>query len=246
MVFSHDLSKYHFQLAQQYNPPEGDRYYTPLNAPEPQFPSITGVLGADPGLRKKLFEWKLRIGEEEAQHISSEAAHLGSQVHDALEKLVLNQEVEESKLGNGLPYYLGLKKHLRNSVEKLYAAELMQFSNELKIAGQVDLICDWKGKLVVADHKNWKQVYPDKIGKAILQTAFHAICFHEANRFWPELLICTVGRPHGRGEVHAYRLTDALINKARSEITRLRTHYFEWKNSSGQAQKGPSISAEKP
>ena len=236
MIFSHDLSKYHYQLAQQHNPPAGDRYYTPLDAAEPQFPSITRVLGADPGSRKKLQKWKLRIGEEEAEQISSQAAELGTQVHDALEKLVLNQEVEESRLGNGLPYYLGLKKHLSTSVEKLYAAELMQFSNELQIAGQVDLICDWEGKLVVVDHKNWKQVFPNKIGKAILQTAFHAICFHEANGFWPELLICTIGRPHGKGEVHAYRLTEALINKARNKITRLRKHYFEWKNSSEPVQ----------
>ncbi len=48
MIFNHDLSRYRYQLAQQFNPPEGDRYYTPLDKPEPQFPSITGVLGADP------------------------------------------------------------------------------------------------------------------------------------------------------------------------------------------------------
>ena len=51
MIFNHDLSRYRYQLAQQFNPPEGDRYYTPLDKPEPQFPSITGVLGADPESR---------------------------------------------------------------------------------------------------------------------------------------------------------------------------------------------------
>ena len=39
MIFNHDLSRYRYQLAQQFNPPEGDRYYTPLDKPEPQFPS---------------------------------------------------------------------------------------------------------------------------------------------------------------------------------------------------------------
>ena len=105
----------------------------------------------------------------------------------------------------------------------------MQFSEELQIAGQVDLICEWEGKLVIVDHKNWKKVYNEKIGKAILQTAFHAICFHEANRLWPEVLICTVGRPDGIGEVYAYRVTESLIKKARKEISRLREHYFEMK-----------------
>ena len=232
MIFNHDLSRYRYQLAQQFNPPQGDRYYTPLDTPEPQFPSITGVLGADPNSRSKLQAWRMRIGEEEAEEITKKSSELGTQVHEALEKLVLNQEVAEAELGQGLPYYQGLKKHLTHYVDKLYAAELMQFSHELQIAGQVDLICDWEGQLVVVDHKNWKKVYPDKISKAILQTAFHAICFHEANGCWPEVLICTVGRPNGRGEVHAYRLTEALIDKARREITRLRQHYLEWKSPS--------------
>ena len=232
MIFTHDFSKFRYQLAEQHNPPEGDRYYTPRDSEDPQFPSITGVLGADPGSRKKLEEWRFRVGQEAADQISNQAAELGSQVHVALEKLVLNQTVKESELGKGLPYYLGLKNQLTSSVKKLYAAELMQFSSDLQVAGQVDLICEWEGKLVVADHKNWKKVYPDKIGKAILQTAFHAICFQEANGCWPEVLICTVGRPNGRGEVHAYRLTEALIDKARREITRLRQHYLEWKSPS--------------
>ncbi len=106
----------------------------------------------------------------------------------------------------------------------------MQFSEELQIAGQVDLICKWEGKLVVVDHKNWKKVYPEKIAKAILQTAFHAICFHEANGCWPEVLICTVGRPDGKAEFYAYRVTEPLIEKARGKIMMLRQHYYEWKN----------------
>ena len=230
MIFNHDLSRYRYQLAQQFNPPEGDRYYTPLDKPEPQFPSITGVLGADPESRNKLQAWRMRIGEQEAEEITKKSSELGTQVHEALEKLVLNQEVPEDDLGQGLPYYQGLKKHLTHYVDKLYAAEVMQFSEELQIAGQVDLICEWEGKLVVVDHKNWKKVYPEKIAKAILQTAFHAICFHEANGFWPEVLICTVGRPDGKAEFYAYRVTEPLIEKARGKIMMLRQHYYEWKN----------------
>ena len=93
MIFNHDLSRYRYQLAQQFNPPEGERYYTPLDKPEPQFPSITGVLGADPESRNKLQAWRMRIGEQEAEEITKKSSELGTQVHEALEKLVLNQEV---------------------------------------------------------------------------------------------------------------------------------------------------------
>ena len=226
MIFEHELLKYHYQQAEQFNPPNKERYYTPKNSPlGPELPSITGVLGADPILRKKLEEWKLKVGQEEAEKISNKAAKLGNLVHSALEKLVLNQNVEEEKLGDALPYYSGLKKTVKNSVNSLYAAELMQFSEELQIAGQVDLICKWDGKLVVVDYKNWKNVYPEKIGKAILQTAFHAICFHEANKIWPEVLICNIGRPDGFAEVHAFWLTERLIKKARLQILKLREQY---------------------
>ena len=79
MIFEHELLKYHYQQAEQFNPPNKERYYTPKNSPlGPELPSITGVLGADPILRKKLEEWKLKVGQEEAEKISNKAEKLGN------------------------------------------------------------------------------------------------------------------------------------------------------------------------
>jgi CRISPR/Cas system-associated exonuclease Cas4 (RecB family) len=54
-------------------------------------PSVTTVLDSTAD-KTALFEWKKRVGEVEAQRISTESAGLGTKVHNALEKFILGEE----------------------------------------------------------------------------------------------------------------------------------------------------------
>ena len=56
-------------------------------------PSVTTIL-SDTGDKTALIAWRKRVGEAEATRISTESAGLGTKVHNALEKYILQEEYE--------------------------------------------------------------------------------------------------------------------------------------------------------
>ena len=54
-------------------------------------PSVTTILSAT-GDKSALIAWRKRVGDAEATRISTEAAGLGTKVHNALEKHILGEE----------------------------------------------------------------------------------------------------------------------------------------------------------
>ena len=68
------------------------RFYTNLNTNE-SYPSITTVLGAQS--KQGIIEWKKRVGEEVANHISRQAANRGTHVHNMVEDHLNNLDVDQ-------------------------------------------------------------------------------------------------------------------------------------------------------
>ena len=64
-------------------------------------PSVTTIL-SDTGDKTALIAWRKRVGEAEATRISTESAGLGTKVHNALEKFILQEdyEIKGNFLGN--------------------------------------------------------------------------------------------------------------------------------------------------
>ena len=56
-------------------------------------PCVTTLLG-DTGDKTALIAWRKRVGEAEATRISNESAGLGTKVHNALEKFILQEDYE--------------------------------------------------------------------------------------------------------------------------------------------------------
>ena len=68
------------------------RYSTPSGA---AYPSITTVLSI---LKEnELFEWRRRVGEAEANRISSYASKRGTAVHSIIEDYLNNETIDEKK-----------------------------------------------------------------------------------------------------------------------------------------------------
>ena len=129
-----------------YETPEGNLY-----------PSITTVLS----IRKKegLMEWRKRVGDEVANHISRTAAARGTKVHhmceDYLNNVHLNfPNIWKEHRKNFLPYCLftQLKSVLVN-IDNIYAQEAGLYSDKYKVAGRVDCIAEYKGTLSIIDFK---------------------------------------------------------------------------------------------
>ncbi len=130
-----------------YETPEGNKY-----------PSITTVLS----VRNKqgLMEWRKRVGNEVANHISRTAAARGTKVHHMCEDYLNNMEsawpdkFKEHKK-NFLPWCLF--KQLRNEalchINDIYAQEAGLYSDKYKVAGRVDCVAEYKGTLSIIDFK---------------------------------------------------------------------------------------------
>ena len=130
-----------------YETPEGNKY-----------PSITTVLS----VRNKqgLMEWRKRVGNEVANHISRTAAARGTKVHHMCEDYLNNMESEwpeqfKEHKKNFLPWCLF--KQLRNEalchINDIYAQEAGLYSDKYKVAGRVDCIAKYKGTLSIIDFK---------------------------------------------------------------------------------------------
>ena len=113
------------------------------------YPSITTVLGAEkkPGLE----QWRKNVGEEAANWEMARAARRGKATHTLVEQFLKD---ETPAIRDVLP--LGLFRLLKPYLEKvdnIHALEKIMYSHKYTIAGQVDCIAEYEGKLSVIDFK---------------------------------------------------------------------------------------------
>jgi hypothetical protein len=143
------------------------------------YPSVTYVLSYYP--KGKFFEdWLKKVGYS-ADYIVKKASEEGTQVHEMIEAYLNGEEL--NFLEHGRPMYNpGVWQMFLRFVEwweeynpTLIEAEVHLFSDELKVAGTCDLVCEINGELWVIDFKtsNHLQTTYD------LQTAMYAQCFEE-------------------------------------------------------------------
>ena len=141
-----------------YTTPEGNRYK-----------SITTVLSHYN--KQGIYEWRKAVGEEYANKVSRRAADRGTKVHKICEDY-LNNEIPELKMQLMMPdlkeLFFKIKPIIDDNVGKVYTQEQALYSDKLRIAGRVDLIAEWNGKVAVIDYKtSTKQKDEEKQQKLI-------------------------------------------------------------------------------
>jgi CRISPR/Cas system-associated exonuclease Cas4 (RecB family) len=87
------VEKFTYPTLKRVTAKNGQRQYT--GDDDQPVPSVTTVL-SDTGDKTALINWRKRVGDAEANRISQEAAGLGTKVHNALEKYVLNEDYDIS------------------------------------------------------------------------------------------------------------------------------------------------------
>jgi hypothetical protein len=152
---------------------DGHRFY---EIEGKNYPSITTVLN----IRKKdgLVEWRKNIGEEVANYEMRRAANRGKATHTLVEQYLKGETPSERGV---LP--LGLFKLLKPYVDQInnvHCLETIMYSHKLTIAGQVDCIAEYNGKLSVIDFKTAnKERNEGWIDNYFLQTTAYAIMYEE-------------------------------------------------------------------
>ena len=154
----------------------GRRYFTPEgNA----YPSITTVLSI---LSKEgIMAWRARVGAEEANKISRQAAGRGTAVHKLAEDYIDNKEDWKGKhMPANLNTFNDLRTVIDNRLDNVWMQEVFLYSDKLKTAGQVDCIAEYDGVMSIIDFKTsrkpkkieWIQAY-------FMQASFYAAAFLE-------------------------------------------------------------------
>lgn len=164
--------------ARLYETPEGFKY-----------PSVTSVLGS---LSKEFIEeWKARVGEEEAKRVSARASSRGTKIHELCEEYLISgsasPDMFDAEMFNSIKPYL-------NKINNIHALEKKLYSNYLRVAGTVDCIAEYDGKLSIIDFKTAsRKKEKDSIHSYFMQTAAYSVMFEELTKIPVSQLVIIMG-----------------------------------------------------
>ena len=134
---------------QEYN---GKRYYVSPNGKK--LPSVTTFLSHFKG--DSIQKWRRKVGEEEANRISSRASRRGTKFHSLMESYISNQEKDSFLNENVMPDMKVAFNNMLPTLDRLdnvHYLETMLYSETLGLAGQVDCIAEFDGVPSVIDFK---------------------------------------------------------------------------------------------
>lgn len=187
-----DLEAITTESGRQYKTPNGNSY-----------PSVTTVLSSYN--KKAIYEWRARVGDEEANKISGKASRRGTALHSVCEKYLLN-EMNELRMQTMMPnikeLFLQLRPELDQNIGKIYSLEQALYSDGLKIAGRVDCIAEWNGELAVIDFKtSSKEKWEDGILNYFMQCSAYAEMFGEITGKPINKLVVAIAVEEGKPQI---------------------------------------------
>ena len=162
----------------------GKRFYkTPEGFLYPSVTTITSQHGKD-----KILEWRKRVGEEEANRISTRASNRGTKVHKICENYLNNEEdyarTNPAHIHKTMPDSIAMFKSLQplldEHVNNIHALEIPLYSHHLKVAGRVDCIAEYDGKLSIIDFKTSSKLKEENWIKGyFMQCSAYAVMYEE-------------------------------------------------------------------
>lgn len=164
----HDLPKLERDTS-----PDGTRVYkTPSGRAYPSVTTITGL-----HTREGIAKWRARVGEEEANRVSARASSRGTRIHTLCEHYLLGKnpqaDIFDHEMFESMKYWL-------DDIDNIHCLETPLYSDFLEVAGTVDCIGEFQGKLSVIDFKTAsKPKDRDDIYQYFMQTAAYAVAFEE-------------------------------------------------------------------
>ncbi len=117
-----------------------------------RYPSISTICSFRN--RKSIAEWRARVGAEEANKISKRATTAGTTVHSMIEDY-LNNELDIGKYADKhlAKILFTQAKQMLARINNIHFQEAPLYSHEFAIAGRVDCIAEFDGKLSIIDFK---------------------------------------------------------------------------------------------
>ena len=161
-----------FTALKRIDSPQGRVYQTPTGKAYPSVTSVTGLLG-----KQAILEWRKRVGDEEANKISARASKRGTQIHTLCEDYLLGKDPIADMFD--APMFKSLTPHL-DLIDNIHALESKLYSDHLEVAGTVDCIAEYNGKMSVIDFKTSGRIkYKEDIPGYFIQCSAYAVAFEE-------------------------------------------------------------------
>ncbi len=158
----------------------GKRFYkTPEGLLYPSVTTITSQHGKD-----KILEWRKRVGEAEANRVSARASGRGTRVHKLCENYLNNEEdFARDTMPDALVMFKAIQPILDKYIDNIHALEVPLYSDHLKVAGRVDCIAEFDGKLSVIDFKTSSKPKEEKwILNYFMQCSAYAVMYEERTK----------------------------------------------------------------
>jgi len=155
---------------------DGKRFYkTPDGILYPSVTTITSQMGKD-----SILAWRKRVGEVEANKISTQASSRGTRMHGICEDYLCNKQFKSSIMPDAMAMFKSIQPILDECIDDVHAIEAPLYSHHLRVAGRVDCVAKYNGKLSIID---WKTSSKQKDEKWILnyfmQCSAYAVMFEE-------------------------------------------------------------------
>jgi genome maintenance exonuclease 1 len=210
----HDLPK-----LERDTKPDGTRVYkTPSGNSYPSITSVTGLYN-----KQSMMEWRKRVGEEEANKISARASKRGTAIHSLCEDYLKNKEVSPELID--VEMWNSIRPVLK-SINNIHALESPLYSDHLEVAGTVDCVAEYEGRLSIIDFKTSSRVKTrEQIHNYFMQCSAYAVAFEERTKIPVSRLVI----------IMAVEDSDPLLFVEKrdtwiSGFLQLREEYRKWKN----------------
>jgi len=193
-------------------------YKTPSGKSYPSVTTVTGLLK-----RKAIQEWRERVGAEEANKISGRASSRGTRIHSLCEDYLSNKQTNANYFD--VEMWQTIKPHL-DRINNIHALESKLYSDHLEVAGTVDCIAEYDGKLSVIDFKTSSRVKESKdIHDYYMQCSAYAVAFEELTKIPVSDIVIIMGVDESNEAIVFKEKRDNWID----EFKKLREEYRKWK-----------------
>ena len=184
------------------------------------YPSITTVLSKTSD-KSSLVKWRKRVGEEQANKVTKAATTRGTSMHKLCEDYLLNEPLDDLGSTSGEFLFRGIRPEL-DLIDNVRCLETPLYSNILKVAGTVDCIAEYKGKLSIIDFKTSNRTKKvEWIKDYFLQGCFYFIAYRELVGEMPEQVCILISVQDGSKQIFTLSKKDIIkyTNQLKERIT---------------------------
>ena len=176
----------------------GNRFYSTPDGKK--YPSITTVVGFHK--KQNILAWRRRVGEEEANRISRESASRGTKIHTMCENYLKNKP---DYTDGHEDEHISMFNQFQSAVDRINnikCQEMSLYSDQLAVAGTVDCIAEFDGKLSVIDFKTKRrEIKPEWAEDHFMQCAGYATMWEEHTKLPIEQLVVLVTTATGNCQI---------------------------------------------